>query len=165
MVAWIYGQYVITKGADLLKPKLSVAGQRAMEQASEKGVSAWLTAIPMSKHAFRDALCLRFGWRLATHIAHVANHLVLAMHSAVQKVPCLPSDVTPSETLLHNSSQRYACPNVCIEPPLQPLTGESFPLRSTNTEECARLEFKAQNFWDKSNQLFLMSESSILMHQ
>ena len=66
-----------TKAADLLKPKLSVAGQRAMEQASEKGASAWLTAIPMSKHgfnlhkeAFRDALCLRLSWtptRLATH--------------------------------------------------------------------------------------------------
>ena len=44
------------------------------------------------------------------------------------------------------------CPNVCVEPTLQPLTGESFPLRSTNTEEGARLGIKAQNFWDKSKQ-------------
>jgi len=66
-----------TKEAELLKPKLSGAGQRAMEQASEKGASTWLTAIPMSKYgfnlhkqAFRDALCLRFGWtpaRLPTY--------------------------------------------------------------------------------------------------
>ena len=66
-----------TKAADLLKPKLSGVVQRAMEQASEKGASSLLTAIPMSKHgfnlqkqAFRDALCFRFGWtptRLATH--------------------------------------------------------------------------------------------------
>ena len=66
-----------TKEAELLKPKLSGAGQRTMEQASEKGASAWLTAIPMSKYgfnlhkqAFRDALCLRFGWtpaRLPTY--------------------------------------------------------------------------------------------------
>ena len=44
------------------------------------------------------------------------------------------------------------CPNVCVEPTLQPLTGERFPLRSTNAEEGARLDIKAQNFWDKSKQ-------------
>ena len=42
------------------------------------------------------------------------------------------------------------CPNVGIEPTLQPLSGESFPLRSTNVEEQARLDIKAQNFWDNS---------------
>ena len=44
------------------------------------------------------------------------------------------------------------CPNVCVKPTLQPLTGESFPFRSTNTKEGARLDIKAQNFWDKSKQ-------------
>ena len=34
-----------TKEAELLKPKLPRARQRAMEQASEKGASSWLTAI------------------------------------------------------------------------------------------------------------------------
>ena len=38
-----------TKAADLLKPTLSGAGQRAMEQASEKSAFA----IPMSKHGFK----------------------------------------------------------------------------------------------------------------
>ena len=33
---------------------------------------------------------------------------------------------------------------------VRPLTGERFPLRSTNTEEGARLDIKAQKFWDKS---------------
>ena len=42
------------------------------------------------------------------------------------------------------------CLNVGLEPTLQPLTGESFPLCSTNTEEGARLDIKAQNFWDSS---------------
>ena len=39
------------------------------------------------------------------HTAHVANHLVLAMRSAAQRVPCLPFDTTPSETSLHNFSR------------------------------------------------------------
>ena len=42
------------------------------------------------------------------------------------------------------------CPSAGIEPTLQPLNGESFPLRSTNTEEGARLDIRAQNFWDTS---------------
>ena len=42
------------------------------------------------------------------------------------------------------------CSNVGIEPTLQPLTGESFPLTSTNVEEGARLDIRAQNFRDRS---------------
>ena len=42
------------------------------------------------------------------------------------------------------------CPNVAIEPTLQPLSGETFPLKSTNVEDRARLDVKAQNFWDNS---------------
>ena len=42
------------------------------------------------------------------------------------------------------------CSNVGLEPTLQPLTGESFPLSSNNTDEGSRLDIKAQNFWDCS---------------
>ena len=42
------------------------------------------------------------------------------------------------------------CPNVAIQPALQPLTGETFPHRITNTDDGARLDVKAQNFWDSS---------------
>ena len=80
----------------------------------------------------------------------MVNHLVLTTLSAAQRVPCLPSDTMLSETSLHNFSRRYA--RMCVEPTLQSLTGESFPLRSANTEDGARLDVKAQNFWDKSKQ-------------
>ncbi len=43
--------------------------QRAMDLASEKGASSWLTALPLSEHgftlhkgAFQDALALSYGW-------------------------------------------------------------------------------------------------------
>ena len=42
------------------------------------------------------------------------------------------------------------CPNVGIKPTLQPLNGEAFNRRITNTEDNARLDIKAQNFWDNS---------------
>ena len=55
------------------------------------------------------------------------------------------------------------CPNVCVEPTLQPLTGESFPIRSTNTKEGARLDIKAQNF-RANNKPSSTSESSTPTH-
>ena len=42
------------------------------------------------------------------------------------------------------------CPNVAVEPVLQPLTGEGFSLRTTNVQDDARLDIKAQDFWDHS---------------
>ena len=49
--------------------KLSDNLRRATELASEKGVSTWLTALPIAAHGFhlpkatfRDAICLRYGW-------------------------------------------------------------------------------------------------------
>ena len=41
-------------------------------------------------------------------------------------------------------------PKCGIEPTLQPLNGEVFNCRTTNTEDNARLDIKAQNFWDNS---------------
>ena len=56
---------------------LTKGQQNTVEQASVRGASTWLTAIPMTKYgfklnkqAFRDALCLRYGWtpeRLLSH--------------------------------------------------------------------------------------------------
>ena len=52
-----------------LKVSLPVRTQRAVELASEKGASSWLTAVPLkdmnfdlSKREFRDALRLRYDW-------------------------------------------------------------------------------------------------------
>ena len=45
--------------------------KRCIELASEKGASSWLTALPLqsmgytlNKQEFRDAICLRYGWRI-----------------------------------------------------------------------------------------------------
>ena len=42
------------------------------------------------------------------------------------------------------------CPNVGIEPTLQPLNGEAFNRKTANTKDNGRLDIKAQNFWDNS---------------
>jgi len=50
-----------------------------------------------------------------------------------------------SETL-----QPEVCPNVAIEPTLQPVTNEQFFHHSANTECGARLDVRAQSFWGHS---------------
>ena len=40
------------------------------------------------------------------------------------------------------------CHNVAAEPLLQPLTNESFPHRTANTDANARLDIRARGFWN-----------------
>ena len=156
--------------AEHLKSKLTKSQQLAIEQTSEKGASSWLTSIPLAKYdftlhkqAFRDALCLRFGWTPIRLPSHCSCGKPLTVDHAFS----CPKGALPS--IRHNHIRDITanfltevCPNVCIEPTLQPLTGESFPLHTTNTEEGARLDIKAKIFWDNSQKsTFLMSESSI----
>ena len=54
--------------AEQIKGEISATLQRAMELGIEKGVSTWLTALPLqeqgftlNKQEFQDALCLRYG--------------------------------------------------------------------------------------------------------
>ena len=41
---------------------------------------------------------------------------------------------------------------MCLEPPLQPLTGEALTYATANTEDVARLDISAQGFWDNRYQ-------------
>ena len=59
--------------------------QQCVDTAQEKGVSSWLSVLPLAKHDFvlhkgdfRDALALRYSWSLKA--AHVANPLPSTMH-------------------------------------------------------------------------------------
>ncbi len=45
-------------------------------------------------------------------------------------------------------------PNVAIEPHLQPLSGETFRLASTNTNVGARLDVRARGFWNARQDAF-----------
>ena len=56
----------------MVKNSLTSRSMRAVELASEKGASSWLTVIPMkdlgynlSKREFRDAIKIRYGWEIS----------------------------------------------------------------------------------------------------
>ena len=56
---------------DNLKNQLPKDQQRAFEQATHKGASSWLSALPLkalgyclNKAEFRDSICLRYNWKI-----------------------------------------------------------------------------------------------------
>ena len=46
------------------------------------------------------------------------------------------------------------CSNVATEPHMQPLSGETFRLASTNTDDRARLDIRARDFWRSQQDAF-----------
>ena len=135
-----------------------------MEQASEKGASSWLVTTPYAKYgfnlhkqAFRDTLCLKYGWTPARLFSHCpCGHQFMVSHALSCSKGAMP-------TLQHNGIRDIfgqllteVCPNMGIEPMLQPLSGETYQHRSTNTEDGARLDIRAQNIWDKSQRSIYM---------
>ena len=138
-----------------LRQQLSKSQQRLLECAEEKGASNWVTSIPLEefdfllhKGDFRDALCLRYGWQvnnLPTHCACGESMSVdhaLCCHKGGYTI-CRHNKVRDlTEVLL-----REVCPNTSIEPPLQPLSGESFDHGTSSREDEARLDIKASGFW------------------
>ena len=65
-------QQRLTKDAAELMERVPNDTRRALQASGEKGASSWFSTLPIAEHgftldkgAFRDALCLRFGWRSA----------------------------------------------------------------------------------------------------
>ena len=141
--------------ATSLKETLPTPLQRSMELASEKGASVWLTTMPIKdlgftlhKQAFRDALCIRYGWEptnLPTHCpCGMAFNTAHAFSCSKGAFPSIRHDHIRDLTA---QLLTEVCHNVEIEPPLQPLTGETFPRRTSNVDDHARQDVKAQGFW------------------
>ena len=131
--------------------------QRAMDLASEKGASIWLTALPLRDHEFclnkqefRDALCFRYGWQLK----HVPSHCVCGTSFSIDHAMICPHGAMPA--IRHNDIRDMTadwlsetCHDVEKEPPLLPLTGESIQPRSANTQNDARADIRARGFWGR----------------
>ena len=136
--------------------------KRRIEEHTEKGSSSWLSVLPLAEHGFRltkrdfrDALALRYAWPLAnTPATCVCGELFSVEHQL-----CCARGGFP--TLRHNEIRDLLarelteiCTAVSTEPALQPLSGERFPLRSTNRREDARLDIAARGFWTRGEEAF-----------
>lgn len=151
----------LTAEANTLMSSLPDQLRRCAAAAQEKGVSSWLSAIPLERHgfslhkgAFRDAIALRYGWPLQ----HLPQHCACGQPFSVDHALICRC----GNYVIHRHNQlrdltagllREVCTDVSIEPPLQPLSGEQLN-PSANTEDSARLDIRANGFWESSQDAF-----------
>ena len=146
----------ITDFYDSLLPSLSSSLHKSVLLSGESGSSSWLTALPLTEHgfalhkgAFRDALCLRYGWQPPL----LPSSCVCGKRFTIEHALGCPCGGFPS--IRHNELRDITaelltevCHSVGVEPTLQPLTGEQLSYRSANVEDGARLDVVAEGFWD-----------------
>ena len=114
----------------LLLEELPEDTKRMANLAAEKGASNWLAVLPVDEHGFylhqtavRDDVCLRFGWKPG----RLPEKCVCGSSFIVEYA--LTCNRGRFSFLRHNEirdlSAKFltkACPNVGIEPRLQPLS-------------------------------------------
>uniref|UniRef100_A0A1X7SRF4 Uncharacterized protein n=2 Tax=Amphimedon queenslandica TaxID=400682 RepID=A0A1X7SRF4_AMPQE len=151
---------LIREAVSTVSASFSTQNKRLFEISSEKGASSWLTVLPISEHgyylhkgSFRDALCLRYGWQPP----HLPTTCVCHKSFTVEHSLSCPNG---GYTIFRHNNLRdltsqflcEVCHDVSTEPLLQPVSGESFPQRSINRDEGARLDIAATNFWERNGQ-------------
>ena len=118
-----------------IKNSLTLKTQRAVELASEKGASNWLTVLPidemgltLNKGEFRDALKLRYDWEIADKPSIcVCGDAFNVDHAMVCRRGGLIIQRHNELRDLEAYMLSMVCNDVEIEPVLQELTGESLP--------------------------------------
>ncbi|KAL9968618.1 hypothetical protein ACROYT_G020730 [Oculina patagonica] len=135
--------------------------QRAIDLATEKGASNWLTVLPLkdmgynlNKGEFRDAVKLRYDWEIddkptvcVCGDAFTIDHAMICRRGGfiIQRHNELRD--------LEADLLKMVCNDVEIEPVLQELTGERLP-SGANTTPDARLDIHARGFWEKQRSAF-----------
>ena len=146
----------LSERARSTREALSPPLQKLFDSANEKGSSIWLSVLPLKSHgyhlhkgAFRDGLCLRYGW----DPPHLPDQCVCGSPFSVDHAFNCPRG--GFQILRHNevrditaSLMKEVCHNVTIEPVLQPLSGETLYPRSAIVDDNARSDVRAEGFWD-----------------
>ena len=144
----------------LLLEELPEDTKRMVNLAAERGASNWLAVLPVDEHcfylhktAFRDAICLRFGWKPD----RLPEKCVCGSSFTVEHA--LTCNRGGFSFLRHNEIRDLSakfltevCPNMGIEPGLQPLSGETLAMHTPNRQEEARLDIRAQGFWGERHE-------------
>ena len=141
-----------------LHSQFSSSIQHCIELSQEKGVSTWLSALPIDDHgfalhksAFRDALSLRYNWPLEnTPSSCSCGHQFSVDHALSCPTGGFPSIRHNEVRDITASLLSEVCHCVSVEPSLQPLSGEVLSHRSANTQDNARLDVAAHSFWGGS---------------
>ena len=100
----------------------------------------------MNKREFHDAIALRNDWPLHNVLLKCAcGQAFSADHALVCQCEGFIIHKHDAVRNLTANLLRETCRNVCVEPELQPLSGEKLS-RSANKEDNARLDIRATSF-------------------
>ena len=151
----------ITEETEAIVNMVNGEMKRVLELAQEKGAGAWLTTNPiqklgfaLNKQQFRDAICLRYGWRVPNtpNFCHckeenTINHAlncktggyVIMRHNKIRD--------------LEAELMREVCNDVKTEPELLPL--ENDEIVNGNRAQKARLDVSGNGIWGPQEKTFL----------
>lgn len=138
------------------KSSLPTRTKRAVELATEKGASNWLTVIPikdmdfnLSKREFRDAIKLRYDWEITdTPTTCVCGDLFNVDHAMVCRRGNFIIQRHNELRDLEAEMLSMVCNDVEVERVLQDITGEELN-RGANRAPDARLDIHARGFWER----------------
>ena len=139
----------------IIRNEMSSEGRKQNNLNLKTGASSWLTTLPikeegyvLNKKSFWDLLSTRYGWKLKRIPSQCAYGNTFNLQHALQ---CPKGGFV---TLCHNHIQNTTanfltevCKDVCVEPQLQPLSGEKFSKKTSNKLDQARVNISAHGFW------------------
>ena len=128
----------------------------------DAGASNSLSILPLAekgyvltKREFWDAVYLRYGWtlpRLPTLC--VCGERFNVSHAFSCKKGGFVAQRHNELRDLTGELLAEVCRDVCIEPPLGELTGETLTLRTANSSAEARLDISARGVWTRGQRAF-----------
>ena len=127
---------------------------RLIDLSSEKGASSWLTSLPLTEYGFHlnkqhflDAICMRYDLPISDAPrscscgeAYSVNHCLTCKSGGY----VILRYTTVRDTIKDLLNE--ICKDVCVEPPLLPITGEDLP-NGANKQDGARADVSALGFW------------------
>ena len=129
---------------------------KALEVATQKGASSWLTALPLQEHnyvlnksEFRDALALRYGWKPK----NLPQKCACGAQNSVTH--CLDCKLGGFVVMRHNHTRdtfanflrKAGCKGVELEQLLLPVDGELNQVKGAQQGDDARMDVTALGFW------------------
>ena len=139
----------------------------------ETAVSSWLTTLSikeegyvLNKQQFWDTLLIRYDRRLKRIPSHCACGNTFNLQHALQ----FPSGgfVTLRHNHIRNTTANLLTEvwkNVCVEPQLQPLSGETFSEKTANISDQAWVDISARGFWLTGQVEFFVVKGFQLNHE
>ena len=136
---------------------------RLNDTNQEKGVSNWLTVLPLAQNGFTlnkeqfwDSIRIRYGWE----IKNLPTTCVRGSKFTIDhSMSCKKGGFV---TLRHNNIRDITakilgevCKDVAIEPVFLPLTGEKMQKKSAKIGDEVGLDVRALGFWVRGQQAFI----------